>query len=91
MAFDKGKYDMDYAKAHITRKHIPFNDTVPEDVELLAWLSKQENVTQYIKQLIRADIECSRCEYWNECTKCIYDGDSLSKRLSDRKRTRQTP
>ena len=90
MAFDKGKYDMNYAKAHITRKHIPFNDTVPEDVELLAWLSNQENVTHYIKQLIRADIECSRCEYWNECTKCIYDGDSLSKRLSDRKRTRQT-
>ena len=90
MAFDKGKYDMNYAKAHITRKHIPFNDTVPEDVELLAWLSKQENVTQYIKQLIRADIECSRCEYWNECTKCIYNGDSLSKRLSDRKRTHKT-
>ena len=90
MPFDKKAYDMEYARQNITRKHIPFNLTNKEDADLLAWLNKQGNVTQYIKQLIRADIECSRCEYWNECTKCIYDGDSLSKRLSDRKRTRQT-
>ena len=56
MAFDKGKYDMNYAKAHITRKHIPFNDTVPEDVETLAWLNSQGNVTQYVKRLIREDM-----------------------------------
>ena len=85
MPFDKTKYDIEYARAHIRRKHIPFNDTVPEDKELLAWLDTVGNVTQYVKQLIRADIECSRCEHWKECTKCIYDGDSLSKRLSEQK------
>ena len=56
MAFDKGKYDKEYAKTHITRKFIPFNDTVPEDAELLKWLDTVGNVTQYVKQLIREDM-----------------------------------
>ena len=67
MAFDKGKYDQEYNRAHIRRKFIPFNDTVPEDAELLAWLSTKANVTQYVKQLIREDMA----------------RDSLSKRLSE--------
>ena len=67
MAFDKGKYDKEYAKAHITRKFIPFNDTVPEDAKLLAWLSTKANVTQYVKQLIIDDMA----------------RDSMSKRLSE--------
>lgn len=78
--FDKSKYDQEYAKEHIRRKHIPFNDTNPEDAELLAWLAEQDNVTKYLKVLIRADMECARCEHWKECTKCIHEGDSLSKR-----------
>ena len=57
MAFDKGAYDKQYAKDHIKRKHIPFNDTVPEDQELLSWLATKPNVTQYVKQLIREDME----------------------------------
>ena len=57
MAFDKGKYDQEYNRAHIRRKFIPFNDTVPEDVKLLEWLATKPNVTQYIKQLILADME----------------------------------
>ena len=56
MAFDKKAYDMEYAKQNITRKHIPFNLTNKEDADLLAWLNKQENVTQYVKRLIREDI-----------------------------------
>ena len=56
MAFDKGAYDKEYAKKHIKRKFIPFNDTVPEDAELLTWLTKISNVTQYVKQLIREDM-----------------------------------
>lgn len=56
MAFDKGAYDKEYAKKHITRKFIPFNDTVPEDKELLSWLATKSNVTQYVKQLIREDM-----------------------------------
>ena len=67
MAFDKGKYDQEYNRAHIRRKFIPFNDTVPEDAELLAWLSTKMNVTQYVKQLIRDDMT----------------RDSLSNRLSE--------
>ena len=70
MAFDKSKYDKEYAKAHITRKFIPFNDTVPEDAELLAWLAQCGNVTQYVKRLIREDMEGKT-------------PDSLSVRLSD--------
>ena len=56
MAFDKGTYDKQYAKDHIKRKFIPFNDTVPEDQELLSWLATKPNVTQYVKQLIREDM-----------------------------------
>lgn len=57
MAFDKGAYDKEYAKKHITRKFIPFNDAVQEDQELLSWLATKDNVTQYVKQLIREDMK----------------------------------
>ena len=57
MAFDKNQYDQEYNRIHIKRKFIPFNDTVPEDVKLLEWLATKPNVTQYIKQLILADME----------------------------------
>ena len=67
MAFDKTKYDIEYARAHVKRKFIPFNDTNPEDAELLKWLSCKENVTQYVKGLIRADMEAQkrliRCQF----------------------------
>ena len=56
MPFNKSHYDQEYAKAHITRKFIPFNDQNQDDAELLSWLSGIENVTQYIKGLIRADM-----------------------------------
>lgn len=55
--FDKKTYDMEYAKHHIRRKFIPFNDNNPEDQQLLAWLEDQENVTAYVKGLIRRDME----------------------------------
>ena len=61
MAFDKGKYDQEYNKKHITRKFIPFNDTVKEDAEILSWLATKDNVTQYVKKLIRKDMtNCSQ-------------------------------
>lgn len=56
MPFDKSAYDKEYAKKHITRKFIPFNDTVSEDAEILAWLKTKENVTAYVKQLITDDM-----------------------------------
>ena len=62
MPFDKTKYDIEYARAHIRRKHIPFNDTNPEDAELLAWLAEQANVTQYVKGLIRDDMNRKRSQ-----------------------------
>ena len=56
MAFDKSKYDVEYAKAHIRRKFLPFNDQNPDDSELLRWLEDQDNITVYLKQLIRDDM-----------------------------------
>lgn len=62
MAFEKSKYDKEYAKAHIIRKFIPFNKDVKTDVELLNWLDQQGNVTQYIKGLISADMNAIRSQ-----------------------------
>lgn len=52
----KARYDMEYARKNIRRKEIPFNLTQPEDEELFRYLESQENVTQYIKDLIRKDM-----------------------------------
>lgn len=56
MAFDKGKYDMNYAKANITRVHIPFNKTNKEDVVILEYLKTKGNRTAYIKNLVYMDM-----------------------------------
>ena len=56
MPYNKAEYDKEYNRTHITRKFIPFNDTVPEDQELLSWLATKPNVTQYVKNLIREDM-----------------------------------
>ena len=56
MPFNKSDYDIQYAKEHIKRKFIPFNDTNPEDAELLEWLATKGNVTAYVKRLIRDDM-----------------------------------
>ena len=58
MAFDKSRYDQEYNKQHITRKFIPFNDTVQDDAILLEWLAARGNVTQYVKRLIRQRKPC---------------------------------
>ena len=52
----KARYDMEYARKNIRRKEIPFNLTQPEDAELFRYLENQWNVTQYIKDLIRKDM-----------------------------------
>lgn len=56
MPFNKGEYDKEYNKNNITRKFIPFNKNNPEDVALLEWLNKRDNVTAYVKGLIKNDI-----------------------------------
>lgn len=71
MPFEKSKYDQQYNRDHITRKFIPFNDTNPEDAELLAWVNNQGNVTQYIKQLIREDMMVYRDQHLTEDEKNV--------------------
>ena len=60
MAFDKAHYDKEYNKLYIKRKFIPFNITNRDDAELLKWLDCKGNVTQYVKDLIRADMKAKR-------------------------------
>ena len=57
MPFDKTQYDVQYNRKHVKRKFIPFNDQIPEDVQMLSWLATKGNVTAYVKDLIRADME----------------------------------
>ena len=57
MAFNKSQYDTEYNRTHVRRKFIPFNDQNPDDVELLSWLATKDNVTAYVKQLIKEDLE----------------------------------
>ena len=52
----KARYDMAYARKNIRRKEIPFNLTQPDDEELFRYLESQGNFTQYIKDLIRNDM-----------------------------------
>lgn len=54
---NKTAYNMDYAKKYFKSKVLSFNTQYPEDIALLDWVKKQENGTQYIKDLIRADME----------------------------------
>lgn len=53
----KAQYDMAYARKNIRRKEIPFNLTQPDDEKLFLWLEGKENVTGYIKSLIREDMK----------------------------------
>ena len=56
MGFNKTQYDVEYAKRHIRRVAIPFNDNNPEDQQMIAWLDKHINKTAYIKELIVRDM-----------------------------------
>lgn len=56
MAFNKSAYDKQYNRDHVKRLFVPFNDKIPEDAEMWDWLKKVGNKTQYIKQLIRDDM-----------------------------------
>lgn len=63
MAWDKKSYDAEYYKKNIFCKRLPFNRSIPEDMELLDFLERQQpNATQYLKQLIRKDMERQRTE-----------------------------
>lgn len=62
MAYNKAEYDKQYAKEHIKRKFIPFNVGNADDLELLAWLATKDNVTVYVKQLIRTDMDKNKSD-----------------------------
>ena len=53
----KYEYDLEYLKKNIFAKRVPFNRTQPEDMKLLEWVEAQGNFTQYVKRLIREDME----------------------------------
>lgn len=57
MPFNKSEYDQEYAKKHIVRKFIPFNDRIPDDLAMLKYLATKPNVTAYIKKLIQLDMQ----------------------------------
>lgn len=54
--FDKSTYDKAYSKNNVTRLFIGFNHNKPDDVALLDWIRKKDNYSQYIKDLIRQDM-----------------------------------
>ena len=62
MAFNKSQYDTEYNRKHVRRKFIPFNDQSADDMELLSWLATKDNVTAYVKQLIRDDMNRIRSQ-----------------------------
>ena len=54
----KYSYDQGYLAENITKVSLTFNRRVPEDMELMEWLkSKPEGRNQYIKRLLREDME----------------------------------
>jgi hypothetical protein len=55
--FDKATYDQEYHRQNLTQKKINFNRQNDEDRQLLEHLDKQNNVSMYIKGLIREDID----------------------------------
>ena len=54
---EKYEYDQQYLKTKIFTKPIPFNRTKLDDMKLLNWAESKGNFTQYIKRLIREDME----------------------------------
>ena len=55
---NKKAYDAAYAKKNFKCKNLAFNTLYPADIALLDWVKQQaEGGTQYIKRLIREDME----------------------------------
>ena len=55
--FNQNEYIQQYIRDHIKRRLIPFNMDKPEDKALWDWLDGVGNITEYIKNLIREDME----------------------------------
>ena len=61
----KRAYNKEYAREHFKGKNLYFNTSIPEDIELLEWINKQENGTQYIKDLIRKNMRQAQESQYN--------------------------
>lgn len=59
---NKLKYDREYANEHYKGKFLSFNVTNPDELELLMFMRSQPNSNQYVKDLIRADMEKRKTE-----------------------------
>ncbi len=53
----KKAYNKEYARTHLKGKNLGFNISDPDDMALLEWIKQHENGTEYIKSLIRTDME----------------------------------
>ena len=65
MPFNKVQYDMEYNAKNITRKSVVFNKKDPEDMRILEYLNSKgaRRSNEYIKQLIREDMERNQLLY----------------------------
>ena len=57
--FDQRKYVREYLQENIIYRKINFNAKKPEDMVIKEWLDaqKEEGISNYLKRLIRADME----------------------------------
>ena len=61
--FDQAAYIRQYQRENRIEKKVTFNRRDPDDMHLLDWLtSRPEGMVQYLKALIRKDMESSRRE-----------------------------
>ena len=58
---NKKKYNNEYAKNFFKSKLIQFNVQYPDQMEMLEWINSQpEGGNEYIRRLIRADMEARK-------------------------------
>lgn len=56
--FNQAEYIRQYQREHRIEKKVTFNRNNPDDMNLLGWLaSRPEGMVQYLKSLIRSDME----------------------------------
>ena len=74
--FVKSNYTRAYNK--VTYKNISFRFNVKDEADLIAWLDNQDNLTDYIRRLIRADIKTSQRKHkWHMRTEAGYEHDDV--------------
>lgn len=58
---NKKKYNNEYAKNFFKSKLIQFNVQYPDQMEMLDWINSQpEGGNEYIRRLVRADMEARK-------------------------------